>query len=137
MIRGLVSDRHAQAIAWVAVFLPALLIVLGLVLDGGLAFTTRRDLQNLADGAARAGAMQVDQVAYTTNGTLQLDPGQAQTAAQVYLSAHPDVAARVTVGPTWVTVTVTESQPTVFLKLFGISAVTMSAHATANARIGQ
>jgi len=132
----LVTDQRGQVIAWVAVFLPALLVVLGLVVDGGLAFTARRDLQDVADAAAQAGAMQIDQAAYAATGTLQLDPSQAGVAAGDYLSTHPGVSPAVAVGPTWVQVTVRESWPTVFLRLFGVREVTMAASATAYARIG-
>jgi Flp pilus assembly protein TadG len=130
-------DDRGQSLTWVAVFLPALLVVLGLVLDGGLAFANRRALQDLADGAAAAGAMQIETSAYATGGTVRIDASQAQSAAQTYLARHPSVSSTVTVGPTWVKVTVREAWPTVFMKLFGVRSVTMSATATATARIGQ
>jgi uncharacterized membrane protein len=136
VIARLVADQRGQVLAWVAVFLPALLVVLGLVIDGGLAFAARRDLQDVADAAAQAGAMQLDPAVYATTGQVQLDPIQARAAAGDYLSAHPGVSPAVVAGPTWVQVTVRESWPTVFLRLFGVQQVTMAATATAFARIG-
>lgn len=133
---GGLRDESGQAFAWVAVFLPALLVVLGLVVDGGRAFVSRRDLQNLADGAAAAAAMQIDTTTYATSNVVQLDPSRAQAAAEEYLGAHPAVSATVTVEATSVEVTVRERWPTVFLKLFGIQSVTMTARATAQADIG-
>jgi uncharacterized membrane protein len=136
VIARLVADQRGQVLAWVAVFLPALLVVLGLVIDGGLAFTARRDLQDVADAAAQAGAMQLDPAMYATTGQVRLNPIQARAAAAEYLSAHPEVSPTVIAGPTWIQVTVRQSWPTVFLKLFGVQEVTMTATATAFARIG-
>jgi len=58
----------------------ALLMVLGAAVDIGHAFIVRRDLSSLADGAALAGAQQLDQQAIH-QGQLALDPQQAQAAA--------------------------------------------------------
>jgi Flp pilus assembly protein TadG len=49
--------------ALVAVLLPVLLVLAGLAIDGGQVLVMRRDTQALADGAARAGAAQIDEVA--------------------------------------------------------------------------
>jgi Flp pilus assembly protein TadG len=130
------EDERGQAIAWVAVVLPALLVVLGLVLDGGLAFAARRDLQDVADAAAQAGAMQVDQTTYAATANVQLDPEQARQAATRSLSAHADVTPGVAVGSDWVQVTARKSWPTVFVRLFGVREMTMTATATAHARVG-
>jgi uncharacterized membrane protein len=128
--------ERGQAIAWVAVFLPALLVVLGLVVDGGLAFAARRDLQDLADGAAAAGAMQIDQTTFVTSGAVQTDSAHAQTAALSYLASHPEVGADVKAGTNSVQVTVRETYTPVFLRLFGVRTVNLAATATADARIG-
>jgi uncharacterized membrane protein len=135
VIRPLSGER-GQVLTWIAVFLPALLVVLGLVVDGGLAFAARRDLQGLADAAAHAGAMQIDTTTYAATGQVQLSPDHARTAAEEYLSMHAGITSTIVVGPTWVRVTVGKSWPTVFLRLFGVRSVTMSATATAHARVG-
>gem|GEM_PF-5201525 len=56
-----VGEQSGQLVVWTAVMLPLFLSVIGLAADGGIAFGARRELQNVADSAARAGAMQVDQ----------------------------------------------------------------------------
>jgi uncharacterized membrane protein len=131
------KDERGQAIAWVAVFLPMLLVTLGLVIDGGLAFAARRDLQDEADAAAQAGAMQLDQTTYDTSGSVQLDPDGAHQAALQYLSAHADVVPSVAVTSDTVQVTVRKSWRTAFIRLFGVREITMSASATARAQVGQ
>ena len=50
------SAHRGQAIVWTAVMLPLFLAIVGLAADGGLVFSARRELQNIADSAARAGA---------------------------------------------------------------------------------
>ena len=63
-----------------AVMLLGLLAIAALVVDGGLLFAERRDLQGLADGAARAGAMAVDEDLLRETGTVRLDPASAREA---------------------------------------------------------
>ena len=65
----------------------ALLAILGLVADGGLVLARHRELQGVADAAARAGAAQLDEASYrASNGrTAILNPTQAQAAAGRYL----------------------------------------------------
>ena len=48
-------DERGVVAPLVAVMLIGLLGIAALVIDGGVLFAARRDLQGLADGAARAG----------------------------------------------------------------------------------
>ncbi len=130
------GGERGQTIVWVAVFLPALLVVLGLVVDGGLALNARRDLQNVADRAARAGAMQIDEAAYQQDGTLRLDPGRATVAAGSYAAGQAVSSVSVEAGVDDLRVTVQRSWPTAFLRLFGVRAVSMSATGLARGRSG-
>jgi len=130
------TGERGQTIVWVAVFLPALLVVLGLVVDGGLALNARRDLQNVADRAARAGAMQIDEVAYKQDGTVRLDPTRASVAADSYAVGEAVSAVSVKAGVDELRVTVQRNYPTAFLRLFGVRAVSMSATGLARARPG-
>ena len=57
----LCRGEAGQALVWTAVMLPLFLSVIGLAIDAGTIFDARRELQNVADSAARAGAMQIDQ----------------------------------------------------------------------------
>ena len=49
------SAQSGQAIVWVAVMMPFFLSVVGLAIDGGIVFSARRELQNVADSAACRG----------------------------------------------------------------------------------
>ena len=81
-------DERGQAMVLVALFLPALIAVAGLVTDGGMVFAERRALQNMADAAAAAGAMQINEYTYrASNGwNVVLDPAAARAAATDYLA---------------------------------------------------
>jgi Putative Flp pilus-assembly TadE/G-like len=89
----------------VAVFALSALAAAGLAVDGGRKLNGLSLARDLADNAARAGAQEVDVVAYRTSGVPTLDPPAATAAAQAYLSAtgHPGT---VTVVGDTVTVTV-------------------------------
>ena len=80
------GERGAVA-PLVAMMLLGLLALAALVIDGGLLFAERRDLQGLADGAARAGAMAVDEDVLRETGAVRLDSAAAQAAAERYLEA--------------------------------------------------
>ncbi len=133
------ASQTGQAIVWAAVMMPLFLSVIGLAIDGGIVFKSERQLQNVADGAARAGAMQIDQQTYraTSGATLQLDADKAkQVAAQYVASQAPAARGSVTADPQQVTVQVQEQVPTSFIQIVGIDSVKISAVAPARVRFG-
>ena len=128
-----------QAIVWAAVMMPLFLSVIGLAIDGGVAFKAQRQLQNVADGAARAGAMQIDQPAYRASGgtALQLDPDKAKQVAAAYVSGQStDVSGQVTADPQQVIVSLKQQVPTTFIQIVGINSMQIEAVAPARIRAG-
>lgn len=120
-----------------AVMLLGLLAVAALVIDGGLLFAERRDLQGMADGAARAGAMAVDEELLRETGTVRLDPAAARTAAGRYLeTAGFEEDVRIDADMLSVTVDLEETRPTLMMGLLGVPAVRATAHAVARPRVG-
>lgn len=138
--RGLLhASECGQALVWVAVMLPLFLSVIGLSIDAGMVFDARRELQNVADAAARAGAMQIDQNAYraSSGATVVLDPAAARGAAMQYVGTQDaGMTVAVDVAPQRVVVEVSRSVPTSFLRLVGIETVRISATAPAAPRFG-
>lgn len=137
--RWVCGDDAGQAIVWVAVMLPLFLAVVGLTIDGGIVFGARRELQNVADSAARAGAMQVDQRAYRESAGRQvvLDAGAAQDVALTYVAGQRGgLAVAVSVEPQAVNVRVERDVPTSFLRLVGIQSAHVAATAAAEPRSG-
>ncbi len=135
----LTRSESGQAAVLVAVMLPLLLAIIGLAIDGGVVFTARRELQNVADSAARAGAMQIDEQAYRDSAgeSIVLDTGAArQVAAQYVASQGRGMSAVISAEPERVVVQVSRDAPTSFLRLVGIGTVRISATAPAEVRHG-
>src|SRR5438477_12689451 len=87
----------AQALVWLTLALPLFVSSAGLAIDGGVLLASRRQVQSVADGAARAGATRLDlQRLRDSGGTeVQLDTALATQAAATYS------ADRVGVELTW------------------------------------
>jgi Flp pilus assembly protein TadG len=134
-----IRGQSGQIVVWVAVLLPLLLSVIGLAIDGAIVFGQRRELQNVADSAARAGAMQVDERAYreSSGANLVLDLGAARQVAAEYLASQaPDLGATIGAEPTRVVVRVHREISTSFLTLVGIDTVGITASSIAEVRHG-
>jgi Flp pilus assembly protein TadG len=131
--------QSGQAIVWAAVMLPLFLSVVGLAIDGGIVFDNRRELQNVADSAARAGATQVDVNVYRASAgqSVVLDQASAQQAATQYLTSQGSrLSGTVTTDSQHVVVGVNRSVSTSFLRIVGINNVQVLATATAEVQHG-
>lgn len=126
------EPESGMVTAFVVVFTLALVVMAGLVLDGGLALSAKVQAIDDAQAAARAGAQAIDIPLYRSTGQITLDPAQATTDAQQYL-ARAGEAGTVAVNGEQVTVTVTISQPTQILSLAGIDHLTVTGSGTATA----
>src|SRR5438477_301171 len=76
-----------QALVWLTVALPLFLCTAGLAIDGGVMLASRRQLQSVADGAARAGATRLDLDRLRSSGgaDVALDQTLARQVASTYL----------------------------------------------------
>ena len=119
----------------VAVLSVALLGLGALIFDGGQILTARREANNLARQAARAGAQQLD-VAQARVGSFTLDPAAAGAAVRAYLDDQGVTPTSVRITGDRVEVTVTLTQPTPLLALLGIDERTVTATAAARAARG-
>jgi Flp pilus assembly protein TadG len=131
--------QRGQTIVWTAIMLPLFLTTVGLAADGGLVFAARRELQNVADSAARAGAQQIDVQAYreSRGRSVVLDePAARWVAAEYGANQQPGLDVRVDVEPRRVRVLVTRNTPTSFTRLVGIESVRVTASATAEVQHG-
>lgn len=131
-----VHDERGQALLLVAILLLGLVAVAGLATDGGLVFAQRRGLQNLADGAALAGAMQIDESAYRAGSGLVLDQAAARRAAASYLNETGNVTYEVAASGAGVEIHVSRQARTGFLRVIGIDGVTIGASSRAEPRHG-
>jgi Flp pilus assembly protein TadG len=125
-------EESGQVTPFVVVFVAALMLMAGLVIDGGLALAAKVRAIDEAQAAARAGAQALDLRAYRTSNTVVLDPARASAAARSYLSSTGD-SGQVRVSGDTVFVTVTIAQPTQILGLAGLHALTVTGSGTATA----
>jgi hypothetical protein len=122
------TDRGSIS-AFVVLLLVAIFVLLGLVVDGGLAASARQQAAEEAEQAARAGAGSISVVALRS-GQLQIDDAAAIATAEQFMVAagHPGVA---TVSSGRVQVEISYRIHTVILGIVGVTTLPVSATATA------
>jgi Putative Flp pilus-assembly TadE/G-like len=129
---------RAQATVFLVVMLPLFLAVGGIALDAGHLFVQRTRLQAIADAAARAGAIQIDEAGLYSraDGVVRLDPTAAREAAMYYAMYNGALAEDVQTDQASVYVRMTQDVPTVFLRVVRITSLQIHAEATARPRFG-
>lgn len=125
------SDRGSVSV-FVAISMLGLLVLVGLVADGGAKLRATQRADAVAAEAARAGGQALDLPAAVAGQHDRVDRAVAVRAAEAYLAAA-GATGSVTVSSdrTHVVVTVTDSAPTAFLGLLGIDQVTVTGSASA------
>jgi hypothetical protein len=134
--RPCAADRGRVSVLFAALTV-GVLVILGLGLDAGLALSGKTRAYQLAADAARVGVSQgLDLPHYRATGQARLDPAQATIAAQTRLDQAGAEDVTVTATAEQVTVTVWHEETTQLLGMIGISTITVSATATAQAQHG-
>src|SRR6202158_5614264 len=141
--------RHrsaAQALLWLTLPLPLFISIAGLAIDGGVLLASRRQLQSVADGAARAGAtrLDLDRLRGSGGGDVPLDPALARDATWTYLGErlareldwHAQPTALVDIGARRVHVMIQGTLHTAFLRVVHIDSVPVQASAFADLPYG-
>ena len=113
------------------VMVTALLVAVGLVVDGGAKLRAVQQATAAAGEAARAAAQQVNVAQVQAAGSARLDAAAARRAAQDTL-AEAGVEGSVTVTSGSVSVNATVTRPTVFLSLVGIGSLSGTGAASAD-----
>lgn len=114
---------------FLAVLVPGLLLIIGLVVDGGAKVAATQRADAIAEEAARAGGQALD-VDAALAGQLRVDPDAAVTAAQNYLNRNGVQGTVTIVDGGTLRVSTTLTQPTTFLGLIGISTLTVHGSGT-------
>lgn len=135
-VRSRCAHEDGTVTAFVVIFTLALILMAGLVLDGGLALAAKVQAIDTAQAAARAGAQAIDIPLYRQSGQITLDPEAATADAERFLAASGHTGT-VSVDGEQVTVTVTIRQPTQILDLAGIDQLTETGTGSATAEQGE
>lgn len=109
----------------------ALVLVAGLVLDGGRLLAARRQVDDIAANAARVGAQALDETSLRSGGTT-VDPVAGRDAIAVYLAATPATGTARITGDT-VTVDARLAVPMLLLGMAGVGTTTVAARRQARA----
>lgn len=117
------------------VMVMALMIAVGLVVDGGAKIAAVQQANRVAAEAARTGAQLVNTAQLQTGAGADLAVAQAQAAAQAALAAA-GVTGSASATASSVQVQATITKPTVFLAMIGISSVTGQGSASADLALG-
>ena len=124
-----VADERGSLTVYFVVLSLSLLLIAGLVFEGGRLLAARREVQDAAQDAARAGAQALD-VAALRDGTTTLDQADAAAAARAWLAAEGE-SGTVTVNGSSVTVSISRSVPLAMLAATGVTSRTVRAEETA------
>ncbi|MGO2045774.1 MAG: pilus assembly protein TadG-related protein [Brachybacterium tyrofermentans] len=128
--------ERGEAAPMVLVLVGALVLVVGLVVDGGAKMTAASEASATAQQAARAGAQPLASLP-SEGGTATLNSNSAAAAAQSYLGQAGANGTVSVVSPTTIEVTVTSSADTVFLGAIGINTVSATRTASVDLISGQ
>ncbi len=128
-------DSGGIATTFAAGIAIGLLAVIALVGDGGRLLSGRRQASDVASGAARAAAQEVDLQTFRQTGDVVLDPSAAAGAARSYLNTLGEDGSANVAGDV-VTVTVTRQIDLPLLGLIGVGSRTVTATRQARAAAG-
>lgn len=116
---------------WFLVLVVPMMMMAGLVFDGGHVLAERRDALDLAQNAARAGIQGIDS-AQVRQGSPTIDPDRARAAVTGYLNAAGFTGTiEVTVTATEVTVVLTQDVEMQLLSAVGVDDKSVTGRATA------
>jgi Flp pilus assembly protein TadG len=126
------ADRGSLTIFF-AIVLPGLIALTGLAADGSRYTLARQRAGNIAREAARAGGQEIDASLAIPGGTKEVTVAAATTAADDYLAAAGITDYSVAVAPDLmhITVTVDLTEPTLMLRIVGVTKFTVEGTATA------
>lgn len=128
-------DERGSASVFIVGMAITLVVVAGLVVDGGGALNERMTLADNVEAAAVAGAQATDELRYRRDGVLVVDEAAAEQRAREVLASHGYDVVQVSVSPDLESVTVRaeDTVQTKMLLLIGLDTFTISATATAEA----
>jgi hypothetical protein len=132
---GALRGEEGTVTAFVVIFTFALLLLAGLVIDGGLTLSAKVQAIDEAQAAARAGAQAINLPLFRSTGQVVLDPASATQAAEAYL-AKTGHSGTVSVNGDDVTVTVSITQPMQILVIAGLGHLTVTGSGSAVAEHG-
>lgn len=128
--RRQVHDERGTVTLFVVTIAVGLLLVVGLVVDGGGKIRSLQRANTAADEAARAGGQAIIEPRAVKGNGASIDIVAAKTAAQQYLSAAGVNGTATLIDGTRLKVTTTTTYKPIFLGLMGVEKITTSGEST-------
>ena len=137
-LNGWARDERGAYIALTVVGLPLVMVLMGLVVDGGLMFRSERRAVALTSAAAHVAAQQIDENFFVGTNEVLVNPGAAVRAAtSMFAYAPADLKLeRVQVSGNRVTVRAIISYPTVFMRIMGLPTIKLRIESSAEPKYG-
>ncbi len=136
----LLQDESGSMVIYMMGLVMAVLFMAGMSIDVWRAISAERALGTAIDSAASAGANGIDEVAYRSSGTIQLDPGKAESMAADGLSQQPEYdkidALDITATPAAVTVRAQRTVGLTLMRMFVRNDIVVKAESSAQPRRG-
>lgn len=129
------ANERGTITVFTAIVVAALLLMVGLALDGGQKIRAARQADAIAAEAARAGGQAIKVPDAVQGQQPVIDPQAAVRASKAFLRTAGVTGSVQITGPSQLTVRVTIHRPTLLLPLIGIDEVT--AHGKATARLAR
>ena len=135
-IRSRLSEDRGSILLFVAVLVPALLVMCGLVVDGGGKIWAKQRASSAASEAARAGGQAIVGPDAVRGLTPTIDSSAAVAAARKYLRAAGVQGTATITGRQTLTVTATATHKPLFLSMIGIGEMTVTSSSSARLASG-
>ncbi|KAA1427200.1 hypothetical protein [Nocardioides antri] len=135
MTRARTRDERGAASAFIVGMTITMLVVAGLVVDGGGALNAKSTIADDVEAAAVAGAQATDELHYRQHDELVVNPAEAEARAREVLASRGYTDIRVYATETTVTVSARDTVATKMLLLIGFNEFDIDATATAEAGV--
>jgi Flp pilus assembly protein TadG len=122
------GDEQGQYLVQTVILLPMLMILVGLVLDGGWMYWQYRRAEISVNAAAQAASHAIDVEYFRQTNQVRLDSGEAWSAASGFVNINQRGQMQVTgiyIGNNQVIVSANAQVQTIFFRLAGISSLSM------------
>ena len=122
------KDETGQYLVQTVVLLPMMMILVGLVLDGGWMYWQYRRAEITVNAAAQAASHAIDVEYFRETNQIRLDQGEAWSAASGFVNINQRGQMQVTgifIGNNQVVVDANAQVQTIFFRLAGISSLSM------------
>jgi len=122
------SDERGQYLVQTVILLPMMMILVGLVLDGGWMYWQYRRAEIAVNAAAQAASHAIDVEYFRETNQVRLDAGEAWSVASGFVNINQRGQMQVTgifIGNNQVIVNANAQVQTIFFRLAGISSLSM------------